>query len=283
MAKRWKNRPIVVLLDEITNVKQLNRLAVNHDKIPQGVTLILVPNPRITSLPTLPESFLCVNLVTSYRSTIAITSLVRFIAKSNGAVVHEGEIGSDVEGTKPIVFDVGMNEDRLREALQKFQDLFGKQVTLLIDSILPTSIEDICKGYGKQQGRGWECYNANEFFGWEAGKVVAVTAGEGFSMEMLTRAKTHLAVILVRGKDKNTMKWYAKYRDYFQQAADQGLVELRFSTSESSISTANKLMMLAAICSLAIAIGVLNYEWGVRVMRMMSGEYEYGNEFTPRP
>ena len=57
---------------------------------------------------------------------------------------------------------------------------------------------------------------------------MAVTAGEGFSMEMLTRAKTHLAVILVHGKDKNTKRWYAKYRDYIQQAADQGLIELGF-------------------------------------------------------
>ena len=55
LAKRWEGRSIVVLLDEITNDKQLNRLAVNHDQIPQGVTLILVANPRIVSLPSLPQ------------------------------------------------------------------------------------------------------------------------------------------------------------------------------------------------------------------------------------
>ena len=275
LAKRWEGRSIVVMLDEITNDKQLNRLAVNHDKIPQGVTLILVANPRITSLPSLPESFLGVNLITPYRSTIAITSLAQFIAECNGNGVSKGEIGSDVEGTKPIVFDVGSDEVKLREALKRFQDLFGKQATLLIDSFLPTSIEEICKGHGKQMGTAWECYNATEFFGWEAAKVVTVTAGEGFSMEMFTRAKTHLAVILVHGRDKNTKRWYAKYQDYFQRAADQGLVELWFST-QSSITTANKLMMLAAIFALALAIVVLNYP-------ILWREYEYGDYFTPRP
>ena len=74
--------------------------------------------------------------------------------------------------------------------------------------------------YGKKEGGPWECYKARSFVGWETEKVIAVTKGAGITNEMLTRAKTHLAVILVRGKDKNTMKWYAKYRDYFQQAAD---------------------------------------------------------------
>ena len=73
----------------------------------------------------MPESFLHINLATPYRSTIAITSLARFIAKCEGEVVSEEEIGSDVEGKKPIVFDVGKDEVKLRETLQRSRDLLG--------------------------------------------------------------------------------------------------------------------------------------------------------------
>ena len=56
-------------------------------------------------------------MTTPYRSTIAITRLARFIAKSIGLVFSEGEFGSDVEGTKPIFFDVSKEERIINEAL----------------------------------------------------------------------------------------------------------------------------------------------------------------------
>lgn len=49
--------------------------------------------------------------------------------------------------------------------------------------------------------------------------MVAVTKGSNI-MELITRARTHLSVILV-GKYQ-----YAKTMRYFQQAADLGLVEM---------------------------------------------------------
>merc|ERR1719209_1266208 len=114
--------------------------------------MILVLNPDASkSTLTLPPSFLHVTLTTPYRSTIAITTLARFIAKCKGEVVPEGEFGSDVEGKKPIVFDVGKDEVKLREALQRSRDLFGNDATLLYDNGLTSSMREICKSNGKEK------------------------------------------------------------------------------------------------------------------------------------
>ena len=67
---------------------------------------------------------------------------------------------------------------------------------------------------------GWECYYANNFYGWEADRAVAVGRGNSI-MEMITRAKNLLAVIIVEGRHN----LYAKTKEYFQQAAEQGLIE----------------------------------------------------------
>ena len=50
--------------------------------------------------------------------------------------------------------------------------------------------------------------------------MVAVTDG-GHIMELITRARTHLSVILVE-EDNND---YANTKEYFQQAAGLGLVQ----------------------------------------------------------
>ena len=84
------------------------------------------------------------------------------------------------------------------------------------------------KEQGKEEGGPWEFYNADNFHGWEAERVVAVTNGY-FLMEMITRAKTLLAVIIVEG-DKKT-------KGYFQKAADKRLIEemqLRAEGGESN-------------------------------------------------
>ena len=43
-------------------------------------------------------------------------------------------------------------------------------------------------------------------------------------MEVITRARTHLSVILVEEDKDDGLA--AKTRDYFQQAADQGLIKI---------------------------------------------------------
>ena len=200
----------------------------------QCVKLILIFNPFLSSRlrTTLPESFLYINLTTPYRSTIAITTLARFLAKCKGVVVPEGEFGSDVEGKKPIVFDVGKDEVKLREALQRSRDLFGDDATLLYESFLPSSMREICESNGKEKGGAWECYPAWKFFGWESNKVVAVVAGgSATTLEMATRAKTQLIVILVEPEREVWKKFYANYQKHFQAAADKGLVELCDSES----------------------------------------------------
>ena len=112
-------------------------------------------------------------------STNAITSLVQFIAKAENNVtsvdIPVSELRSDVEGIKPVVFDVGKDEVQFKKALERCHELMGNNVTLLHESKganLPGSMVDICESYGKSFGGLWECYHVNEFFGWEANKVV---------------------------------------------------------------------------------------------------------------
>merc|ERR1719305_1186252 len=137
-----------------------NSLADHAERIPQCVKLILIVNPKYSSdlRTTLPESFLHIDLATPYRSTIAITTLARFLAKCEGKVVPEGEFGSDVEGKKPIVFDVGKDEVKLREALQRSRDLFGDDATLIFEHNLPSLMREICSSNGKEKGGALECY-----------------------------------------------------------------------------------------------------------------------------
>ena len=189
----------------------------------------------------LPESFLRIDLVTPYRSTKAITTLAHFFAKCQGQVVPEGEFGSDVEGKKPIVFDVGNDEVNLRKALQRSQDLFGDDATLLFDPLdLPSSIKEICKNHEKKEGGPWECYFVNDFFGWESNRVVAVTFGGFKILEMATRAKTQLILILAEPEIEAHKKNYADYQKYFQAAADNGLVELSVNAEPNEINKAIK-------------------------------------------
>ena len=109
----------MLLVDEICNKHDLRKLG--EQIFPETVRMILILNPRESDEGnplTLSPSFLHVTLTTPYRSTIAITRLARFIAKSIGLVFSEGEFGSDVEGTKPILFDVRRDERKMNEALE---------------------------------------------------------------------------------------------------------------------------------------------------------------------
>ena len=138
LAQNWKSRPIVILIDEILQPHiMLNSLAELNESFHTNVTVIAVVNPQWSSdIPTLPESVLQINLTTPYRSTIAITSLARFLRKSDGLDVPEGEFGSDVEGKKPIVSDVGADEDKLKMVLHRSRGQLGDDVTLLYDKYM---------------------------------------------------------------------------------------------------------------------------------------------------
>ena len=56
--------------------------------------------------------------------------------------------------------------------------------------------------------------------------MVAVVDGSGSTLEMATRAKTQLILILAEPEREDWKKSYADYQKHFQAAADKGLVEL---------------------------------------------------------
>ena len=58
--------------------------------------------------------------------------------------------------------------------------------------------------------------------------MVVVTDGSHL-VELLTRAQTHLAVVLVKGQQEAL---YVKQKDYFQQASDQGLINILSDVSD---------------------------------------------------
>ena len=71
-------------------------------------------------------------------------------------------------------------------------------------------------------GGPWEYYDASDIFGWEGSRVVAVTTGTNYcTLEMVTRAKTDLIIILFE-----INIWISqKKRQPFDEAQAKGLVE----------------------------------------------------------
>jgi len=237
MAQNYKEHPIIILIDEIIFTdKMLNSLAEPSESFPANVTIIAVVNPlKSHKLPTLPESVLQINLTTPYRSTIAITSLARFLAKGWGLDFPEGEFGSDVKGKKPIAFDVGGSLENLKMALQRSREQLGGVATLLHDLYgLPSSMKEICESHKKEKGGPWECYDAVNFYGWEAERVVAVTTGWN-TLEMTTRAKRELILILAKPEKEIDKK---KRQVIIKAAADEGLLDLQVIKSENQIENA---------------------------------------------
>ena len=144
------------------------------------------------------------------------------MAKRNKLDVPEGDFGSDVEGIKPIVFDVGNDEGKMQEALEYSRKWLGSDATILYSGLLPSSIQKMVMEQGKEAGGPWDCYKAEEFYGSEATKVVVVTDGSHI-MELLTRAQTHIVIIIVKGQGGSQ---YTEQRESFQQAADKGFANL---------------------------------------------------------
>ena len=91
--------------------------------------------------------------------------------------------------------------------------------TILYYDQIPRFIREIVKKQGKDMGGPWDCYGADEFFGSEADRVIAVIDGF-YMMEMITRARIRLAVILAIN-DVNS-----NIRKHFQEAATLGLVNI---------------------------------------------------------
>ena len=86
-------------------------------------------------------------------------------------------------------------------------------------------MKDICGAITKEKGGPWECYKSVDCTGWEADRVVVVTCGGTSDLEMMTRAKTHLNLILVKPKRENAIKYYEFLQNELEEAADEGLVE----------------------------------------------------------
>ena len=111
------------------------------------------------------------------------------------------------------------------EALKQCRKHLGDNATILYDNRIPSSIEKLVKEQGREAGGPWECHNASSFYGWEAERVVVVSNGVNM-MELITRARTHLSVILVGTTRKYMRSYYAETKKYFRQAAELGLVEI---------------------------------------------------------
>ena len=82
-------------------------------------------------------------------------------------------------------------------------------------------MKKMVKKQGRKAGGPWECYDVGKFYGWEAERVVVVMDGANI-MELITRARTCLSIILV----KSDYGDYPNIKKYFQEAADRGLVEV---------------------------------------------------------
>ena len=110
----------------------------------------------------------------------------------------------------------------MEEAFKHCHKHLGDNVTILYDNHVPESMKKMVE----VAGGAWECYEQTKFVGWEFDKVVAVTTGQGYGygmhiLELITRARIHLSVILVRDDDD-----YASTKKYFQQAANLGLIDM---------------------------------------------------------
>ena len=121
-------------------------------------------------------------------------------------------------------------------AFQRSREQLGDDATLLYDEYdLPSSMKAICKRHGKEKGGPWECYNASNFFGWEAERVVAVTTGRGNIPEQATRTKTELILVLAEPEEEERKTYYKRIREVIKAAADEGLVDLEAIESENQI------------------------------------------------
>ena len=91
-------------------------------------------------------------------------------------------------------------------------------------------MEEICESHGKEKGGPWECYKADDFYGCEAERVVAVTSRDNI-LEMATRARTELILIIANE---------GRLQEDVKAAADKGLVDFEVIESEKQIENTNE-------------------------------------------
>ena len=66
-------------------------------------------------------------------------------------------------------------------ALKQCHKHLGDNATILYNSSLPPSVQEMVKKQGIDEGGPWDCYKTMDFYGWEAERVVAVTDGSSGS------------------------------------------------------------------------------------------------------
>ena len=110
----------------------------------------------------------------------------------------------------------------------------GKETATILYEIRMSAYEEshrtTTNEWMQAAGVHWDCSERNNFYGWEFEKVIVVTGGIHVS-ELITRAKTMLYILLVADDyvdvDVVNDGDYFKCKRYFQQAAEQGLVEMK--------------------------------------------------------
>ena len=94
----------------------------------------------------------------------------------------------------------------------------------------------------RREGGPWECYEANNFFGWEAERVVAVTTGF-YILEEASRAKTELILIFAKPERevfKDDYGHHADNRMDIKSAADEGLLVVEVIGGKKQMENTNE-------------------------------------------
>ena len=122
-------------------------------------------------------------------------------------------------------------------------------------------MEEICESQGKEKGGPWECYDPFNFYGWEAERVVVVTTGLNF-LEIITRAKTELILILAEPVEEEYKKSYQRFQVMIKAAADEGLVDLEVIESENQIENTSNPATEDAQTDVNVDVDVIENENG---------------------
>ena len=147
-----------------------------------------------------------------FSSTRAIRSFCRFVTKRQRermALVQDQESvakskvmriifecyrspaeysSGNVDGSKPIIFDVGKDDGNMEKAMEHCHTLLGDNVTFYLPINLVPSMRKVVEDQVKDAGR-----RSNEMSG--SDKVVLVTTGDP-NIHQITKARTHLCIIL---------------------------------------------------------------------------------------
>ena len=122
----------------------------------------------------------------------------------------------NVDGMKPIIFDVGKDDGNMEKAMEHCHTLLGDNVPFYLPINLVPSMRKVVEDQVKDAGR-----RSNEMSG--SDKVVLVTTGDP-DIYQITKARTHLCIILA--EPHSGAEGYLRTKLYFQMASDEGLVEM---------------------------------------------------------